>query len=354
MDPGPKVPYDELGFVFGMSFELGQTAGVYEFIDVMESSRHGVTYRVRNLEAQRFEALRVLPGSVQDDLEQVNRFFREANIHARIVHPNILTFYKALELDGHLAMTTELVEGATLEARLELGSIPIGQALGLASQLLAALAQAHAHEVIHRDVTPANILLTADGTLKLTGFGLAKAVTDPQLTQPGTMLGSLYYISPEQVRASSDLDARTDLYSAGIVLYQMVTGRRPFNEKSQFELMLAHVNTPPVPPKEWNPELSEELNWVILKALAKDPLARFRSAREFLGHVEGVHRVLERGHQAPPAVRTVEPAPAPRLPPLPAAISEGPSLWARFRMLAAGLFMALIAVVAYLAATHGN
>jgi serine/threonine protein kinase len=264
-----------------MPIETGQTLGDYEVIDLVESSKTGVTYKVRNTLLQRIEALRVLPKTFQDDQERVTRFMREAKLHARISHPNIVTFYHATQLDGQLVMTTELVEGTTLAQRLELGPLSSEEAVGCFSQVLCGLAQAHALGVVHRDITPSNIILASDGRVKLTGFALAKATTDPQLTQPGTVMGSLDYISPEQVKGLSEVDARTDIYALGIVLYEAVTGRKPFEEKSQFEVMLAHVNSIPLAPSMVNPQVPAELSEIVLKAIAKHPAARFQTAEEF-------------------------------------------------------------------------
>jgi serine/threonine protein kinase len=264
-----------------MPIETGHTLGDYEVIDLLESSKAGVTYKVRNVLLQRFEALRVLPRTFQDDQERVTRFMREAKLHARISHPNIVTFYHATQLDGQLVMTTELVEGTTLAQRLELGPLSSEEAVNCFSQVLAGLAQAHALGVAHRDITPSNIILASDGRVKLSGFALAKATTDPQLTQPGTVIGSLDYISPEQVKGLSEVDARTDIYSLGVVLYEAVTGRKPFEEKSQFEVMLAHVNAIPLAPSMVNPEVPPELSEIVLKAMAKHPACRFQTADEF-------------------------------------------------------------------------
>ena len=260
---------------------LGQTIGDYEIIDVIESSKEGVTYKVRNVLVDRLEVLRVLPKALQDDQEVVTRFLREAKIHARINHPNIVAFYHATQLDGQLVMTSELVEGTTLDRRLELGALPVAEALGYVSQVLSALGSAHALGLVHRDVTPSNIILTPDGMVKLTGFGFAKATADPQLTQPGTVIGRLDYISPEQIKGVRDLDGRTDIYSLGVVLYEAVTGSSPFPRKSQFEIMLAHVNEQPPAPSSVKPGLPAELDNIILTAMAKDPANRFQSADQF-------------------------------------------------------------------------
>jgi len=254
-----------------MAFEIGKTIGQYEFIDVLDSSKNGITYKVRNTLADRFEALKVLAASLQNDQDSVNRFLREMHVHARLIHPNIVTFFSAFPLGGQFVMTTELVEATTLADRLELGRIPLPEALDYVCQVLDALSHAHGHGVIHRDITPANILITPAGIVKLAGFALAKSPDDPNLTQVGVVLGSLHYMSPEQVKGIREVDARSDIYSAGIVLYQIVTGRRPFDFESQFEIMSAHVSQPPVPPMQHNRLISAELDYIILKTLAKHP-----------------------------------------------------------------------------------
>src|SRR5260370_26574117 len=168
-----------------MVMKPGQIVGDYEVIDLIESSHGGVTYKVRKVLVQRFEVLRILPKTVQGDTEKVTRFLREAKVHARISHPNIVTFYHATQLDGQLVMTTELVEGTTLAQRLELGPLSSEEAVTCFSQVLSGLAQAHALGVVHRDITPSNIILTPDGRAKLTGFAPVKPTPRPQLTQPG-------------------------------------------------------------------------------------------------------------------------------------------------------------------------
>ena len=226
-----------------MSFQIGQRVGGYEFIDFISSSKDGVAFKVRNILAHRFEMLKVLPENLKDDHDRVSRFFREVKLHASLLHPNIVTFFNAMELERELVMTTELVEGTTLADRLARGPLPWKEAIGYVSQVLAALGCAHEHGVVHRDITPQNMIITPDGVVKLAGFGLAKTDTDAQLTQLGTVVGSVRYISPEQVKAVTAPDPRSDIYSVGVVLYEALTGRVPFDSKSQFEIMLLHVNT---------------------------------------------------------------------------------------------------------------
>jgi serine/threonine-protein kinase len=323
-----------------MAIQLGQTVGDYEVIDLIESSKKGVTYKVRNVLVQRFEALRILPKALQDDPEKVTRFLREAKVHARISHPNIVTFYHATQVGGQLVMTTELVEGTTLAERLELGPLPVAEALKYVGQVLSALTQAHALGVAHRDITPANIILTPDGNVKLTGFSLAKATTDPQLTQPGTVLGCLDYISPEQIRGLGEVDGRADIYSLGVVLYEAVTGRRPFDQKSQFEVMLAHVNTLPPAPSIVNPAVPAELSEIILTAMAKDPAARFQTAEAF-------RQRLDRLSSAPGPARAAAPAPV-ETPAQPPAAPQ----WKAWRLALAGLITFLAVMAIFFALAH--
>jgi serine/threonine-protein kinase len=202
--------------------------------------------------------------------------------------------------------------------------MPVDEAVLCMSEVLSALSHAHEHGVIHREISPANILIGTDGAVKLTGFGLAKASTDPQLTQAGMVMGWIEYMSPEQVKGAAALDARTDVYSAGAVLYEMVTGQIPFICKTQFDVMAAHVNTPPPPPIGMRPDLPAELNQIILKALAKDPSQRFQSAEEFRDALASWG----------------EPEPVPQLP---------ATEWGNQRLLLTGVFTFLVVAMLFFA-----
>lgn len=260
-----------------MSFQLGQIIGDYEFVDVLHSSKTNVAYKVKNVLAQRFETLKIVPGDLHHDPERLERFQREIKIHARLDHPNILAFYNASVLNGHLVMTTAYVEGATLEERLELGPLPWRQAVEFAAQVASALGHAHTQGIVHREITPGNIVV-ADNRAILAGFGQAKAAHDPRLTQKGAVVGALHYMSPEQVKGADQVDHRSDVYSLGAVLFEMVTGQRMFTGKSHFDIMVAHVNQAPPNPTSLAPDLPAEAAQVILKAVAKEPSQRYADA----------------------------------------------------------------------------
>jgi serine/threonine-protein kinase len=335
-----------------MPISAGQTLGDYEIIDLLESARTGVTYKVRNAIVQRFEALRVLPKAIQDDQDAVTRFLREAKVHARMNHPNVVSFYHATQLEGNLVMTTEFVEGTTLAQRLELGALPLSEALACFSQVLSGLGHAHGVGVVHRDISSSNIILTPEGKVKLSGFTLAKANSDPQLTQPGTVIGSLDYMSPEQVKGLTDLDARTDIYSLGAVFYEAIVGRKPFEQKSQFEIMVAHVNTIPTAPSVINPDLPVEVSEIILKAMAKDPAARFQTAEEFRGRVDQLRGVAHPFAVPAPAPQEPVAEPASESVEIPATVEmsdpEPGIRWNSWNLLAAGLCTFLVVMIVML------
>ena len=263
-----------------MGFEIGKTVAGYEIVELLGSSTTGIAYKVRNVFSQRFEILKILPKEISGNEEQVVRFLREIKVHARLVHPNIVTFYNAREVEGQLVMTTEFVPGTTVAERLEAEPIAWQDTTRYTCQALLALEYAHANGIIHRGLTSSCLVITPEGIVRLGGFGMAKVVSDPQLTAVGTVVGALRYISPEQVKGLA-LDARCDIYSLGVVMYEMLTRRLPFEGKGQFEIMLAHVNTPPKHPTEVNPDVPRALGDLALVALAKEPGQRFQNAREF-------------------------------------------------------------------------
>src|SRR5581483_5194967 len=291
-----------------MSFQVGRSYGNYEIIDVLHSSREGVTYKVRNTLCNRLEAMKVLPWYAQNDQEALERFYREIRVHAGMVHPNIISFYNAAELENRLVMTFELVEGVTLAERLELGPLRLTDALTYMGHVLSALAYAHERCIVHRDLNPSRIVLTPGGPARLNGFSLAKGVTESNLTMIGSVVGSLGYISPEQIKGIDRLDGRSDIYSVGAVLYEVLTGRPPFQAKSQFDLMSAHVNAIPAPPSTIQRSIPQEVDAAVLKALAKDPADRYQTATNF-------RQVLESLVSSHSATTIRQPVAAPPPPP---------------------------------------
>jgi len=351
-----------------MQFEVGKTYGSYEFLDTLGSSNKVLAYRVLNIRARRVELLRILPPVLGSDQERMERFLREIRVRARLVHPNIVTFYHAGELEGQLIMTTELVEGPTLTERLAPGPMPWQEATVMLAQILAALDFAHANGIVHREVASANIILTPDKIVKLSGFGLAKGITDTQLTQVGAVVGDAKYMSPEQVKGIVNLDGRSDIYSAGAVLYEAVTGSAPFGMKSQFDLMLAQVSATPERPSSLRPEISADLDRIIMTALAKEPSQRFQSAAEFraaLGRLTPGFQDTVETPRRPAAVIAIASRPAitpqwdsasdkpavtvPRLRPITVPQQSGSPQWSPLeRTVAGGFLVATMALLAFL------
>ena len=271
-----------------MAFNVGENAGDYQVIGILGTGGMGKVYKVRNIISDRVEAMKVLLPDLANEAELADRFMREIKLLASLNHPNIAALHTAMRLGNQLLMMMEYVEGRTIEERLQEGPVPARDAVEYVCQALAALGYAHERGVVHRDIKPANIMITTAGEVKLMDFGIAKAVADRRLTMTGTTLGSLFYMSPEQVKGSLSLDGRSDLYSVGVSLYEMVTGTRPFKGDSDYSIMVAHLEKQPVPPIQIDPALPAMLNEIILAAIEKDPASRFQSAQAFRNALESV------------------------------------------------------------------
>jgi eukaryotic-like serine/threonine-protein kinase len=287
-----------------MMTPTSQTAAKYEFLGIVDKPKAGVTYKVRNLATGEFEILRALPGNSYSDPESRERFLREIKIHTRLSHPNIVAFHDALELEGQLVMTAEFVEGATMAETCSAGPMPLRQALLAICDVLSGLEEAHALDIVHRGITAEHVILAADGTAKLGGFGLAKSALDVSLTRAGSVMGDARYISPEQVTAITAPDARADLYSVGILLFQALTGRVPFEGANDFEIMSAQVSAIPPKPASLNPQISPALERIVLSALAKKPQDRFPGAKEFRSALLGLEESLPAASTAAPLTST--------------------------------------------------
>jgi serine/threonine-protein kinase len=274
-----------------MSLKIGDAG--YRIIEPIASGGMGDVYKAEHIITKRIEAIKILAGSGTE--EETDRFLREIQLQASLSHPNIAAVYNAFRVGDDLVMVMELVDGEPLREMLARGRLTLPLALNYAGQVLDAMAYAHAHGVIHRDITPANIIVTPLGKLKLTDFGLAKTLASPSASQAGTAMGSPHYMSPEQVRDATLATARSDIYSLGAVLYEMVSGRKVFDGDSSFLVMQAQVERVPEPPIRLEPGIPPALNAAILTALEKDPQRRFPTAHAF-------HKAIEQclKNMAPP------------------------------------------------------
>ena len=252
-----------------MPFEVGQRLGDYEVQAMLGVGGMGHVYRVRNIISNRTEAMKVLLPDLTAEPDLATRFISEIRTLASFDHPNIAQLHTALVAENQLIMMMEFVEGYTLEQLAKQRSMPIPEVAGYLSQALSALSYTHSRGVVHRDIKPANLMVTSHGIVKLMDFGIAKSqIENNNYTRPGTTIGSLYYMSPEQVRGGA-VDGRSDIYSAGIVLYELLAGRWPFEADTTFTILNKQLNEPPQPPIELNPAIPAGLNGLILMALAK-------------------------------------------------------------------------------------
>jgi len=272
----------------------------------------GVVYRAEDEKLRRQVALKVLPEAVANDEERRTRFLREARSAAAINHPNIATIYEVDETDGRIFIAMELVEGGTLRARLAKGAVTVSEVVRLARGIARGLARAHARGVVHRDLKPDNVMLTEDGEPKILDFGLAKlreerdapgptqleqAETASQVTHEGRLLGTPGYMSPEQARARP-VDARTDVFAMGVVLYEMLSGELPFAGESTMDMLMAIARDPHRPLRDRNADVPEALAAIVDKCLAKAPEDRYPSARELAEALETV-AVTDDAHVPP-------------------------------------------------------
>jgi len=264
-----------------VAFSLGQTIGDYQVIEILGAGGMGTVYKVKHLISDRLEAIKLVLPELTENPDLMERFMREIKVQARLTHPHIASLHNALRIDNQLLMVMEFVEGRTLHSVLRQGMMEPPTGIDVVLQILSALEYAHAQGIVHRDIKPANIMLTPAGNVKLMDFGIARSASDDNpLTQTGAAVGSVYYMSPEQVQGLP-VDARADLYSVGVLLYEMTTGVRPITGDGSYAVMNGHLHTIPRAPSSVNPRLPEPLSLAILKAIEKAKEGRFQSARAF-------------------------------------------------------------------------
>ncbi len=246
-------------------------------------------YLAEDQELGRRVAIKILNGRHANDDQFIERFRREAKNAAALNHPNIVSIYDRGEAEETYYIAMEFLDGRTLkELIVGRGAAPVNVAIEYARQILSALRFAHRHGIVHRDIKPHNVLVDGEGRVKVTDFGIARAGTS-QMTEAGSIVGTAQYLSPEQARGG-EVDPRSDLYSLGIVLYELLTGKTPFDGETPVEIAMKHLSTAPKPPSKLRPDVPPELDMVVMRALAKNPDDRYQSADEMEGDLDRVAR----------------------------------------------------------------
>ncbi len=270
---------------------IGQTISHYKILEKLGEGGMGVVYKAQDTKLDRLVALKFLPPDLTRDEEAKERFIHEAKVASSLQHNNICTIHDIDKMpDGQIFMVLDCYEGETLKEKIARGPLKIKDSIDIALQIAQGLFKAQEKGIVHRDIKPANIFITSDGTAKILDFGLAKLSGHSRLTKTRSMVGTVAYMSPEQAKGDA-LDARTDIWSLGVVLYEMLTGQLPFKGEYEQAIIYSILNEAPAPMKE----VSEELNRIISHSLAKKKEERYPDAEEIMADLKRLRLKIESG-----------------------------------------------------------
>ena len=274
--------------------------GRYKVLKKLGSGGMATVYLAEDQELGRRVAIKILDSKHASDAQFVERFRREASSAAGLSHPNIVQIYDRGKAEGTYYIAMEVCEGRTLkELIVDRGPSPIPVAVNYGRQILAALRFAHRNGVVHRDIKPHNVLVDEEGRVKVTDFGIARAGAS-EMTEVGSIIGTAQYLSPEQARGAP-VDARSDLYSVGVVLYELLTGEAPYNGETPVEIAMKHLSAVPEPPSAKRPDVPPELDRLVMKLIAKAPEDRYQSAGEMLRDLSKVREIMNTSSGIQPA-----------------------------------------------------
>jgi serine/threonine protein kinase len=299
------------------TIQPGQMLGPYRIINQVGRGGMATVYKAYQPSVDRYVAIKVLPSQLAESREFATRFQQEARIIAKLEHPHILPVFDYGESDGVAYFVMRYMDAGTLKEKMIEGRpLPLAEIDRLFTQLAGALSYAHGHGIVHRDLKPANVLIDSQGNVFLTDFGIAKLLesASPRLTQTDAIMGTPAYISPEQAQGHT-VDQRSDIYSLGIILYEMVTGSVPFTAETPLAVLFKHISDPLPPPSLIKPDIRPAVEKVILKALAKDPRDRFSTAAEFVAGwgraLDTVEHIAAAGTVPPPRTTGAQTQPKP-------------------------------------------
>ena len=293
-----------------MSFAIGEQVGAYQIMAQLGSGGMATVFKAYHAALDRYVAIKVLHPAFKQDPNFLSRFQREARIVARLEHPHIVPVYDFSEAGGQPYLVMRFIEGETLKARLSRGDLTLDEVRRVIKPVAEALTYAHGQGVLHRDIKPSNILLTPDGGVFLADFGLARIAQAGESTlSQDSLLGTPQYISPEQAQGQADLDARTDGYSLGVVVYELLVGRVPYQADTPYAVIHDHIYAPLPLPRSIQPDFPEPLERVLLKALAKDRADRYASVSEFYAAFDQAANQIQANvsSQSPTAAATSNP-----------------------------------------------